>query len=208
MKVCKRCGCALPIGQKTCDICDRTASGASYQPVAQWTPPSQAPVQPPTATPAPAAPSKESGVPLTSMPMLPLAPAARAPRELGKWQASHRWAWRYLATLGVLYIGLGLATALGSLPDYTSLFGWTAVVVGGSFCWFAFTVRRGSLLGISMAMVVYAAYTVAFLNAGSFVFFRFFILLSLGRAWLSIYALSQQQKGQAAAPPSNQSIAA
>jgi hypothetical protein len=142
------------------------------------------------------------------MPILQLTGRPRDPKEVGKWQASHRWAWRYLATLGLLYIGLGLATALGYLPDYTSLFGWTAVVVGGSFCWFAFTVRRGSLLGISMAMVVYAAYTVAFLNAGSFVFFRFFILLSLGRAWLSIYALSQQQKAQGAAPAANQSAAA
>ena len=139
--------------------------------------------------------------------MLPLAGRPRDPKEVSRWRASHRWAWRYLATLGVLYVGLGLATALGYLPDYTSLFGWTAVVVGGSFGWFAFMVRRGSLLGISMAMVVYAAYTVAFLNAGGFVFFRFFILLSLGRAWLSIYALSQQQKAQGATP-SNQSAAA
>jgi hypothetical protein len=207
MRVCKRCGCALPIGQKTCDICDRTGSGSSYQPVAQWTPPPQTPVQP-NAIPASPTTSYESDVPLTSMPILQLTGRPRDPKEVGKWQASHRWAWRYLATLGLLYIGLGLATALGYLPDYTSLFGWTAVVVGGSFCWFAFTVRRGSLLGISMAMVVYAAYTVAFLNAGSFVFFRFFILLSLGRAWLSIYALSQQQKAQGAAPAANQSAAA
>lgn len=206
MRVCKRCGCALPIGQKACDICDRTGSGASYQPVAQWTPPPPS-IDRPISVPTPSTTSSESGVPLTSVPMLPLAGRPRSAKEIGKWQASHRWAWRYLATLGVLYIGLGLATALGSLPDYTSLFGWTAVVVGASFCWFAFAVRQGSLLAISMAIIVYAAYTVAFLNAGGFVFFRFFILLSLGRAWLSIYALSQQKKSQAA-PPANQSIAA
>ncbi len=136
-----------------------------------------------------------------------LAGRPRDPKEVGKWQKWHRWAWRYLATLGELYIGLGLTTALGYLPDYTSLFGWTAVVVGGSFCWFAFTVRRGSLLGISMAMVVYAAYTVAFLNAGSFVSFRFFTLLGLGRACPPIYALSQHKKTEAA-PSANQSAAA
>ncbi|HEY9288789.1 MAG TPA: hypothetical protein VIT43_12290 [Candidatus Dormibacteraeota bacterium] len=206
MRVCKRCGCALPIGQKTCDICDRTSGGASYQPVAQWTPP-PASVERPISIETPTSIPSEAAIPLTSVPIMQLAGRPRDPKEVGKWQKSHRWAWRYLATLGVLYIGLGLTTALGYLPDYTSLFGWTAVVVGGSFCWFAFTVRRGSLLGISMAMVVYAAYTVAFLNAGSFVFFRFFILLSLGRAWLSIYALSQHQKTQAA-PSANQSAAA
>ena len=204
MRVCKRCGCALPIGQKTCDICDPTGSGAGMQPVAQWTPPPPAIDRPASI----ATTSSGPGLPLTSVPMLQFTGRPRDPKEVGRWRASHRWAWRYLATLGVLYIGLGLATALGYLPDYTSLFGWTAVVVGGSFCWFAFAVRRGSLLAISMAIVVYAAYTVAFLNAGSFVFFRFFILLSLGRAWLSIYALSQQQKAQATAAPANQSAAA
>jgi hypothetical protein len=205
MRVCKRCGCALPIGQKTCDICDRTGSGAGTQPVAQWTPPPPS-IDRPASIATPVANANDSGVPLTSVPILPLAGRPRNPKEVGRWQASHRWAWRYLATLGVLYVGLGLATALGYLPDYTALFGWTAVVVGGSFGWFAFMVRRGSLLAISMAMVVYAAYTVAFLNAGSFVLFRFVILLSLGRAWLSIYALSQHQKSQA--PPANQSAAA
>jgi len=141
------------------------------------------------------------------MPSLPIIPSARAPRDLGRWRAAHRWAWRYLATLGVLYIGLGLLTALGPMPDYSSLFGWTAVVVGASFCWFAFTVRQGSLLSISMAIVVYAAYTVAFLNAGSFVIFRVVILIGLGRAWLSMYALSQHAKDEPASPPA-QTLAA
>jgi hypothetical protein len=140
------------------------------------------------------------------MPSVPAVATGRAPRELSRWQASHRWAWRYLATLGALYIGLGLLTALGALPDFSSLFGWTAVVVGASFCWFAFTVRQGSLLGISMAMLVYAAYTVAFLNAGSFVIFRVLILLGLGRAWLSMYALRQHLRAQVAPP--NQTLAA
>lgn len=28
MAACKRCGCAIPLGQKSCDICDRLGSGA------------------------------------------------------------------------------------------------------------------------------------------------------------------------------------
>jgi uncharacterized RDD family membrane protein YckC len=50
MAVCKRCGCAIPLGQKTCDICEpRIATASAQTPV--WQPPQPQqpqPQQPPT----------------------------------------------------------------------------------------------------------------------------------------------------------------
>ena len=52
MAVCKRCGCAIPIGQKTCDICEprivAAQAPAAWQPAPTpvWQPPAPPPTQP------------------------------------------------------------------------------------------------------------------------------------------------------------------
>ena len=48
MAVCKRCGCAIPLGQKTCDICEpRIAAAAAQAPIWQAPQPPANPVVPP-----------------------------------------------------------------------------------------------------------------------------------------------------------------
>lgn len=85
MAVCKRCGCAIPLGQKTCDICEpRIASAAAQAPIWQTPqPPVNPMVQPQiwqVAQPAPQPPVNPMAQPQTwQVAQPPMTPGVQPP---------------------------------------------------------------------------------------------------------------------------------
>jgi hypothetical protein len=189
MAVCKRCGCAIPIGSKTCDMCAVVGSVAPANQPQVWQAPTNA------AGPVELASSAGSWAASAgaSRPLLP-AEAQKAQKEVRK-------AWHWLAIVGSMYIILGMGTALGYMNDLHGLFGWWAVGIGGSFLTLAYFVRRGEILALVIAIAIYTLYTIAFFAAGSFAFLRIIVLAWLLRSLLSMYSIRQHRQAQAQQPP-------
>jgi hypothetical protein len=189
MAVCKRCGCAIPIGSKTCDMCAVVGSIAPVNQPQVWQAPKDA------AGPAELASSAGSWAasPGVARPLLP-ADVQKAEKEVKK-------AWHWLAFVGSMYIVLGMATALGYMDDLSGLFGWWAVGVGASFLTLAYFVRRGEILALVIAIAIYTLYTIAFFAVGSFAFLRIIVLAWLLRSLLSMYSIRQHRRAQAQQAP-------
>ena len=190
MAVCKRCGCAIPIGSKSCDMCAVVGSVAPANQPQAWQAPKDA------AGPAELASSAGtwSASPGASRPLLP-ADVQKAEKEVKK-------AWHWLAFVGSMYIILGMATALGYMHDLSGLFGWWAVGVGVSFLTLAYFVRRGEILALVIAIAIYTLYTIAFFAAGSLAFLRIIVLVWLLRSLLSMYSIRQHRRAvQGRSPP-------
>src|SRR5438445_13754618 len=161
MAVCKKCGCAIPLGSKSCDMCAAVGAHApAYRP--QRSPPRNPP--PPgwsyaTAQPAPI--------------------RAATPAHILKAEKEVKAAWHWLAIVGTMYVVLGALTTFGYMDDLSGLFGGWALAIGATFLVLAYFVRRGSILALVIAVAVYALYTIAFFAAGSFAIMRILV-----RAWL------------------------
>jgi hypothetical protein len=174
MAVCKRCGCAIPLGSKSCDMCATTAAIAPAQSVPSWTAPSTA-----------GTPSAASALPTAAWP----APTASSPvsnpalaAKLAKARKDVRSAWQFIAVVGALAVLLGTIAELADIGPLLAYFDWYAVVEGFIFLGLAAWVRAGSLVGLGIAIVLYGLDTVAFFLTGHFAVIRILILVYLVRA--------------------------
>jgi hypothetical protein len=200
MAVCKTCGCAIPIGSKTCDMCAAVGAVAPAQPV--WTAPKEA------AGPLELSSSAASWAAAAGA----ARPASRT--DLEKAEKHVRRAWRWLATVGAFYVLLGFLTELNYMRDPSSLFGIWAVLVGASFLLCCYFVRQGSFIALAIAIGVYALYTIGFFLAGYFALFRIVILVLLLR-WLASAYVVRRHRATAArqagalpgAPPDQHRVA-
>jgi len=186
MAVCKRCGCAIPLGSKACDLCALTGSIAPVgQPVA-WQPPKDA-----------AAPTE-----LASSAASWAAPAGAArPTLSAQVQKAHkqvRAAWQFIAFVGALTVTLGLVAELGTVTFLLNYFDWFSVAEGVIFLTLAWFIRGGSVVATVIAAALYILDTVALLFIGHFGFFRIFIIAFLLRSVGSAFLLRQQRRSTSA----------
>jgi hypothetical protein len=196
MAVCKTCGCAIPIGSKTCDMCAAVGAVAPAQQPQVWQ------------APANAAGPTELASSAASWAALPGAYRRPPPTDVQKAEKSVRGAWRYLGFLAALYIVLGTITVLGYASDLLSLFGWWAIAIGAAFLVCAYFVRKGSLAALAIAIGIYALYTVALFLAGYFAIFRVIIVLLLLRDLGHMNTLREYRKHAQQSPTPDQTRAA
>lgn len=191
MAVCKQCGCAIPLGSKTCDMCATVGAIAPVQPV--WTPPKDA------AGAAELASSAASWA---------LPAGATRKTDLDKATKGVRRAFQIYAILGVLNLGLGLLAELADLTALQGLFNWYSAIEGGIFLVIAYFVRSGSMPAAIVGAVLYFLDTLALIFAGYFSVVRIIILAVLGEAILATNQLRKQRKLMQQPPPVDQSLAA
>lgn len=196
MAVCKKCGCAIPIGSKSCDMCAAVGAVAPAQQPQVW----QAPTN--------AAGPGELASSAASWAALPGGYRPPPPADVQKAEKSIRGAWRYLGFLGALYLVLGTITALGYVSNLLSLFGWWAIAIGAAFAVCAYFVRKGSLAALAIAIGIYALYTVALFLAGYFAIFRVIIVLLLLRDLGHMNTLREYRQHVQKSSPADQSRAA
>ena len=194
MAVCKRCGCAIPLGSKSCDMC---ATVGSIAPANQpWTPPKEA-----------AGPLELSSSAATWAAQ-PGAVRPPLPADIEKAKKELTSGFRIFAIIGVLNLVAGLVAELGNVALLLSLFNWFSVGEGAIFLVVAVFVRKGSMVATSIGAGLYFLDTVALILAGYFSIIRIVILFFLGRAILSANFLRQQRKAMQRQPPADQSRAA
>jgi hypothetical protein len=190
MAICKRCGCAMPLGSKTCDLCATVGAIAPAQPV--WTPPKDV-----------ASAAELSG----SAASWATTPGAIRQTDLDKATKGVRRAFRIYAALGAINVGLGAFAELSGLTALQSVFDWFTAIEGGIFLVIAFFVRRGSLPAAIVGAVLYFLDTLALIATGHFSVVRIVILVFLGEAILASNQLRKQRKAMQQ-PPGDQSRAA
>ena len=191
MAVCKKCGCAIPIGSKTCDMCAAVGAVAPAQPV--WTPPKDA------AGAAELASSAASWA---------LPAGAIRKTALDKAQKGVRRAYRIYAVIGLINLALGLLAELADLTAMQAIFNWYSAAEGGIFLVIAYFVRSGSLPAAVIGAVLYFLDTLALAFAGYFSIVRIVILAALGEAILATNQLRTQRKLMQQHPPVDQNRAA
>ncbi len=170
MAVCKTCGCAIPIGSKSCDMCAVTGAVAPAQQPQVWQPSSQA-----AALPAP-------------------------PADIQKAQKRVRHAWQFIAFIGALSLVAGTVAELGNIDLLQGYFDWYSVAEGAIFLVLAYFVRRGSLIAFGIAIGLYALDTVALFVTGHFGIVRILIMLFLLRSLGSANLLRQHRRALAQQP--------
>lgn len=194
MAVCKRCGCAIPLGSKSCDMC---ATVGSIAPANQpWTPPKEA-----------AGPSELSSS-AANWAAQPGAVRAPLPADIEKARKELTSGFRIFAIIGVLNLIAGLVAELGNVAALLSLFNWFSVGEGAVFLVVAVFVRKGSIVATSIGAGLYFLDTVALILAGYFSIIRIVILFFLGRAILSANFLRQRRKAMQQQPSADQPRAA
>jgi len=191
MAICKQCGCAIPLGSKTCDMCATMGAIAPAQTV--WTPPKEV---------AGAAELTASAASWAT------SPGAIRKTDLDKATKGMRRAFRIYAIIGVINIGLGLLAELADLTALQGIFNWYSAIEGGIFLLIAYFVRRGSLAATIVGAVLYLLDTLALILAGSFSIVRLIILVFLGEAILAAIQVRKQRKLMQQQPPVDQSRAA
>ncbi len=194
MAVCKKCGCAIPLGSKSCDMCATVESVAPAQQA--WTPPKEA-----------AGPLELSSS-AASWAAQPGAARPPLPAELNRAKKELATGWRIFAIIGVINLGAGLLAELADLTAIKDLFNWFSVIEGAIFLVVAFFVRSGSLVATAVGAGLYLLDTLALFFAGYFSVIRIVILFFLARAILSANFLRQQRKSMQQQPPADQSRAA
>jgi hypothetical protein len=194
MAVCKRCGCAIPLGSKSCDMCATVGAVAPAQQA--WTPPKEA-----------AGPVELSSS-AASWAAQPGAVRPPLPAELERAKKELRSGFRIFAIIGVLNLGVGLVAELADVTALQGLFNWFSVIEGAIFLVIAVFVRNGSMVATSIGAGLYFLDTVALIFAGYFSIVRIVILFFLGRAILSANFLRQHRKAMRQQPPVDQSRAA
>jgi hypothetical protein len=194
MAVCKRCGCAIPLGSKNCDMCATTAAIAPAQAIPSWRPPAAVASNQPAVDSPPTAQASSQPAASTTPPMA----IARGAKQV-------RFAWRFLLYIGIAYIVLGALTEFGYLDDYQSLFGSWAIAIGAAFLICAYFVRQGSIVALAAAVLIYGLYTLAFLAAGAAVtvIIRALIWIRLLQSLIAMNTLRQYRRSGAQQPPAN-----
>jgi hypothetical protein len=132
MAVCKRCGCAIPLGSKDCDMCATVGSIAPAQ--QPWTPPKEAAGPLELSSSAANWAAQPGGV----RPPLP-ADIAKARKELTS-------GFRIFAIIGILNLVAGLVAELADVTALKGLFNWFSVIEGAVFLVIAIFVRKGSMV--------------------------------------------------------------
>ena len=183
MAVCKTCGCAIPIGRKSCDMCAAVGAVAPAQPA--WTPPKEA-----------AAPQELSS---SAASWAAASGAARPalPADLKKAEKKVREAWQFIAGLGVLNIGVGILAEAASITPLLNYFDWFSVGVGVVFLVLAYFIRSGSMVAIGITIGLYALDTALLFWFGHFAIIRIVILVFLLQGLGSLNLLRQQRKAAA-----------
>jgi hypothetical protein len=194
MAVCKTCGCAIPLGSKTCDMCAAVGAVAPAQQV--WTPPKEA-----------AAPHELSSS-AASWAAQPGAVRAPLPADVERAKKELASGFRIFAVIGLLNLGAGLVAELGDVTVLKALFNWFSVIEGAIFLVIAVFVRSGSIVASTIGASLYFLDTLALIFAGYFSILRIVILFFLGRAILSANFLRQHRKRMRQQPPADQSRAA
>jgi len=191
MAVCKKCGCAIPLGSKSCDMCATMGMIAPAQQPQVWQPPtvSGPPVQ--YASSAAGWVGGREARPTTDI-------------ELLKARNSVRRAARIFMIVGGVSAGLGLAAEIGNITVLLSLFDWGAVVEGGIFLLLAFFAWRGSLIATGIGTGLYVLDTLVLLATGHFSVVRILVIVWLGQSLLSAITLRQHAKRSAAAAKASQ----
>ena len=196
MAVCKRCGCAIPLGSKKCDICATTDAIAPSQPIMPT--PRQAPQTwnqvPQQATwnasmPAPV-PAAAAGQPAA----VPAASRSAAAAAALKAQKALRQAFWLFVIVGGLSIGLGALAELGEISQLQGLFNWYSVGEGAIFLVLAYFTWRGSLIAAIIGAGLYVLDTVLLLLTGYFSIVRVAIIIGLARTIMTAYQFRQQAK--------------
>ncbi|TMF10146.1 MAG: hypothetical protein E6I37_12760 [Chloroflexi bacterium] len=183
MAVCKRCGCAIPIGRKSCDMCAAVDAVAPAQPV--WTPPKEA-----------AAPHELSA---SAASWAAASGAARPalPADLKKAQKKVREAWQFIAAIGLLNIGVGILAEAANITPLLNYFDWFSVGVGVVFLVLAYFIRGGSMVAMGITIGLYALDTALLFWTGHFAIVRIVILVFLLQGLGSLNLLRQQRKAAA-----------
>lgn len=183
MAVCKKCGCAMPIGSKTCDMCTAVGAVAPAQQV--WTAPKEAagPQELSTSAASWAAPAG------TGRPALPA--------DLKKAEKKVRDAWQFIAFIGVINIGVGILAEAAGITALLNYFDWFSVGVGVAFLVLAYFIRSGSMVAMGITIGLYALDTVLLFWTGHFAILRIVILVFLVQALGSLNLLRAQRKAAA-----------
>ncbi len=177
MAICKRCGAAIPLGSKACEVCATYGAMAPAQPV--WTAPKEA---------------AGAGELASSSASWATSPGAIRKTDLDKAAKGVRRAFWIYAIVGAINLGIGLLAELADLTPLQGLFNWYSAVEGGIFLVIAYFVRGGSLPATIVGAILYLLDTLALIFAGYFSIVRFAILVFLGEAILSANQLRKQRK--------------
>jgi hypothetical protein len=187
MAVCKTCGCAIPIGRKSCDMC--AAVGAVAPAPQAWTVPKDA-----------AAPQELSS---SAASWASTSGAARAalPADLKKAEKKVRDAWHLIAAIGVLNIGAGTLAEAANIAPLLNYFDWFSVGVGVVFLVLAYFIRGGSMVAMGITIGLYALDTALLFWESHFAIVRIIVLVFLLQGLGSLNLLRQQRKAAAQPPP-------
>ncbi len=184
MAVCKKCGCAIPIGSKTCDMCAAVGAVAPVQQPQVWQAPTNA-----------AGPTELS----SSAASWAAAGAARPAltTDLKKAEKKVREAWQFIAAIGLLNIGIGILAEAASITVLLNYFDWFSVGVGVVFLVLAYFIRGGSMVAMGITIGLYALDTFLLFWTGHFAIIRIIILVFLVQGLGSLNLLRQQRKAAA-----------
>jgi hypothetical protein len=183
MAVCKTCGCAIPIGRKSCDMCAAVGAVAPA-----WTPPNEA-AAPHELSSSAASWAATSG---TARPALPA--------DLKKAEKKVREAWQFIAALGVLNIGVGILAEAANITPLLNYFDWFSVGVGVVFLVLAYFIRGGSMVALAITIGLYALDTALLFWDGHFAIVRIVILVFLVQGLGSLNLVRQQRKAASQQP--------
>ena len=181
MAVCKRCGCAIPLGSKTCDICSTLGAIAPAQQPQVWTAPNQA-----------VGPSELASSAVNWATAPGVRPANSA--EVIKAKKAMRRAFWIFAVVGAISVGLGALAELAELTALLGLFNWASVGEGAIFLLLAYWTQRGSFIATALGTGLYLIDSVLLLVTGHFSIVRVLIIIALVRAVLSANLLRQQRQ--------------
>jgi len=191
MAVCKRCGAAIPLGSKACEICATYGAIAPAQPA--WTAPKDAAAAPELAS---------------SAASWATSPGAIRKTDLDKaWKGVRRAFWIY-AVFGGFNLGFGAVAELANLTPLQGVFNWYGAAEGAAFLVIAFFVRAGSFPAAIVGGLLYFLDTLALMFLGHFSYVRLVILVVLGEAILATNQLRKQRKLAQQQPPTDQPRAA
>lgn len=186
MAVCKKCGCAIPLGSKSCDMCAAVGSVSPAQQPEVWQAPTVTGPAVQFAASAASWVGGREGRPTSDI-------------ELAKARKSVRRAARIFIIVGGISVGLGLVAELGNITVLLDLFDWGAVIEGGIFLLLALFAWRGSLVAIGIGTGLYVLDTAVLLATGHFSVVRILVIVWLGQSFLSAITLRQHAKRSAAA---------
>jgi hypothetical protein len=196
MAVCKKCGCAIPLGSKDCDMCKTTGAIAPAASSQSWQ------------APANAAPVTELASSAASWATGQAVPTGSSPLDVAgslkvrQARSRLRWAWGAAAFVGGLGAGISLIAELAPVPQLLTLFNWGSLVEGGIYCVLAYFISRRSKIALGIATGLYILDFIAILATGHFLgvsIVRVAILFAFFRGFSAIEVLKKADAAAAAA---------